>query len=98
MSRSLVLRRAARREFDDAIDWYDQQQSGLGEEFESEVQRSLETILNMPMMFAIVHRDLREAWVRRFPYGIYYRVEPGRIVVVAIVHTSRDPSIWQGRT
>ena len=34
----------------------------------------------------------------RYPYCVYYRVVPGRVVVTAVFHTSRDPAGWQGRT
>jgi toxin ParE1/3/4 len=34
---------------------------------------------------------------RRFPYGIYFRAEARRIVVLAVFHSRRDPEIWRGR-
>jgi hypothetical protein len=66
MSRTLVLRRVARREFDEATDWYDRQRAGLGADFIGEVNRVFEDIQNQPELHAVVH-------------------------------TSRDPSIWQSR-
>jgi plasmid stabilization system protein ParE len=53
--------------------------------------------LGQPHLYAEVHNDIREALVDRFPYAVYYRVEPAQVVVVAIVHTARDPAIWQSR-
>ncbi len=50
-----------------------------------------------PDRYPIVARDVREAPVPRFPYCIYYRVKLDRVVVIAVVHTARDPSVWQGR-
>lgn len=35
--------------------------------------------------------------VRRFPYGIFYRVSDGVVTVIAILHLSRDPESWQQR-
>ena len=97
MSRTLVLRGIAQREFDEAADWYDRQRVGLGAEFIDEVNRVLEDIGDQAELHAVVHEDLREALVRRFPYAVYFQAEPDRVVVVAIVHTSRDPSRWQNR-
>src|ERR1043166_5667262 len=97
MSRTLVLRRVAQREFDAAADWYEQQRMGLGAEFIEEVNRVLADLPVNPEMYAIVHEDLREALVRRFPFAVYYRIEPEQIVVVAIIHTARDPALWQNR-
>jgi len=98
MSRTLVLRRVAQREFDEAADRYDEQRAGLGAEFIDEVNRVFENLRDHSERYAVVHEDLREALVRRFPYVVYFRVEPDQVVVVAVIHTSRDPSIWQSRT
>ena len=35
----IVFRRAARIEFDDAADWYEQRRAGLGAKFTAAVQR-----------------------------------------------------------
>jgi plasmid stabilization system protein ParE len=35
--------------------------------------------------------------VRRFPYSIYYLIESGQIVILAVFHARRDPTIWQSR-
>ena len=97
MTLVLVLRRVAQREFDAAADWYDQQRVGLGSEFIEEVNRVFDQLRDSPERYPLVHEDLREGPVRRFPYVIYYKVEPGQVVVVAVAHTSRDPASWRGR-
>jgi len=33
-------------------------------------------------------------FVARFPYAVFYRVEPNRIVVLTVLHTARDPKLW----
>jgi plasmid stabilization system protein ParE len=48
-------------------------------------------------MYRIVRQDVRKAGVKRFPYSIYYRDEPTRIVVLAVFHGRRDPRVWQAR-
>ncbi len=35
--------------------------------------------------------------VRRFPYVVYYRIQGGRVSILAIQHGARDPSAWQSR-
>ncbi|HYT88475.1 MAG TPA: type II toxin-antitoxin system RelE/ParE family toxin [Gemmataceae bacterium] len=97
MSLPLVFRTVAQTEFDDAAVWYENQQPGLGADFVAEVQQVLDTIAAHPERYAVASGDVREALVSRFPYCVYYRVKPDRIVIIAVFHTSRDPSIWQGR-
>jgi plasmid stabilization system protein ParE len=97
MSLPLVFRPAAQAEFDEAAAWYEAQRPGLGDDFVAEVQHVLDTIAQHPERYPIVEGDVREALVSRFPYCIYYRAKPDRIVVIAVFHTARDPSVWQGR-
>lgn len=97
MTFRFVFRPVAQDEFDKAAEWYESQRSGLGIDFVSEVRRVLHTILSQPDRYPIASTDVREAPVSRFPYCVYYRVKPSRIVVLGVVHTSRDPSAWQSR-
>lgn len=97
MSLPIVFRRAARAEFDDAADWYEQRRAGFGTAFTAAVQRVLDQIAAQPDFYAQVYQDVREALVSGYPYCVYYRKEPGQVVVLSVFHTSRDPSIWQGR-
>jgi plasmid stabilization system protein ParE len=97
MSMSIRLRRIAQREFDDAADWYEQRQAGLGARFIDEIQQVLYAISQNPQQFAEVHADFRQALANRFPYAIYYKVESAQVTVLGVVHTSRDPSVWQSR-
>jgi adenylate cyclase len=34
---------------------------------------------------------------RRFPYAVFFDIEPQRLVVMAIAHSSRRPGYWGGR-
>ncbi len=54
MSLPVVLRKKARTEFDAAIDWYEQQQSGLGTQFAERVQAVFDRISATPEMLAKV--------------------------------------------
>lgn len=37
---------------------------------------------------------VRRVLVERFPYCIFYVVEPERLVVLAVLHVARDPDLW----
>ena len=98
MSRPVVFRRVAEAEFAAAVAWYNAERPGLGGRFEAEVQAVLGVISENPERFPIDEGDTREAKVDVFPYCVYYRAKPDRIVVTAVFHTSRDPGGRQGRT
>jgi toxin ParE1/3/4 len=97
MNLPIVFRRAARAEFDEAANWYERRRSGLGEAFTTAVHRVMDRISTQPEFYAIVDHDVREAMVSGYPYCVYYRAELARIVVLAVFHASRDPSLWQVR-
>jgi plasmid stabilization system protein ParE len=97
MSTPVRLLPEARKEFDAAADWYEQKRPGLGAAFIARVRNVLKRIAATPRMHAVVYNEVRKAVVRRFSYVVLYRVEADEILVIAVFHTSRDPSIWQQR-
>ena len=97
MSLPIAWRPEAEGDLLTARDWYKWQRSGLGEEFADAVDVMPALIESMPEAYAMVLRTVRRAKLRRFPYLIYYRVLANQIEVLAVLHSSRDPMIWQNR-
>lgn len=95
--RQIVFRHQARRELDDAGDWYEQERIGLGLEFFAEIERLLHSITGNPEQFPVLYRGTRKAVARRFPYCVYFRERNQRIVVVAVFHSARNPALWKSR-
>ncbi len=98
MSHRLVIRLAAEEDLEEASAWYERQREGLGKEFLAAVGDALEKIVRHPDFGMLVHRRLRRANVRRFPYGVFYIVEPDRIVIVGVLHGRRSPRVWKSRS
>jgi plasmid stabilization system protein ParE len=97
MIRPLAFHEDVRDEVDDAYLWYERQRGALGEEFLAEVQDTLDQIAGSPELAPTIYRDIRVRFVRRFPYGVYYRVEAARVFIVAIQHGKRSPRRWRSR-
>ena len=93
----MVFRPLARSEYQHSKEWYATQRAGLGLEFEAEVETVLLAIAEHPERYPVADDNIREAFVARFPFCVYFRVRPDRIVVVAVYHQLRDPSGWQTR-
>ena len=98
MNYVLVFRPEVREELDEAYNWYESQQPGLGDDFLDCVDEILNRICHIPESFSIVYRDVRRAVVRRFPDVVYYRIVSSRVVVTAVFHGRRDPKVWQARS
>lgn len=97
MSLPIVLRPEAQDDLLEARDWYDQQRAGLGNAFAAAVEQTLARIESMPELYGVALKDVRRGPLRRFPYVVYYRVLADRIEVIAVLHGSRNPRIWQNR-
>jgi plasmid stabilization system protein ParE len=98
MTYQLYLQTAAINDLQEAIDWYETQKAGLGQEFLSAVGEVLGVIEENPLVFAQVYRQKRRAALRRFPYNIIYVVEDATIRVSAIMHGKKDPTGWKKRS
>lgn len=64
----------------------------LPERFEARLDEQIERLGMFPESGAILFEFYRRVLVRRFPYMAVYRVGDGRVDVLAVVNTSRDPS------
>lgn len=97
MTLGVRLRSEAEQDLSDAAAWYEEQLPGLGHQFLDEVLAAFSSITEAPLMYPVIHRNARRALIRRFPFGVYYLVENTAIVVVAVMHGSRDPRRWKIR-
>lgn len=93
----LKLLKAARADVADAIAYYDGQEPGLGADFASEVRKTVERILQYPNAWTQVSKRTRRCQVNRFPYGVFYSLKTGVVVVIAVLHSHRQPRTWQTR-
>jgi len=94
MSLPVVYRRQVGRDLAAGFGYYEGQANGLGERFLTAVGSAFDAIERYPQMFAQVHGEVRRALLSQFPYGVFYRVDSKRVVVLAVLHTARDPSLW----
>jgi hypothetical protein len=88
----------AEAELNDALDWYEAQRPGLGDDFLEAVLSALEegVPLTLPGVGPTKGMPLRRYLVTRFPYVVIVVVdEEPRIV--AIAHQSRKPGYWLHR-
>lgn len=81
----------------DAFRHYQRERKGLGQEFRAELKTTLGRIRRMPSIVAPIYADVRFAKTNRFPYVVYYRDLKDAILVIAVLHSSRDPQTWMVR-
>ena len=87
----------AQIELDEAIDYYNYEMSGLGEEFLTEVLNAIDRIGEFPEAWHPCSKRTRRCQTRRFPYGIIYQTRKEEILVIAIANLHRKPDYWKDR-
>jgi len=95
MSLPVVLRPKASWDAEEARDYFESQQAGLGQTFLDRLNESLTRVGAMPEMYGTVWRNVRARRLRQFPYVVYYRVHNDRVEVLAVMHGRRNASAWQ---
>lgn len=97
MSRRFIVRPEAEAEIAEAFDWYENRVPGLGSDFLLCVDAVFSAILRSPHQFPQVHKVIRRALTRRFPYEVFFVEDNERIVVLSVFHAKRDPKRWRKR-
>lgn len=97
MTLTLFITAEAEKDLADSWRWYEDQRAGLGDEFLLCVEAAFELACRQPMASPIVEADIRRVLIRRFPYGVFFIVEPERVMVLSVAHAARDPEVWKER-
>jgi toxin ParE1/3/4 len=87
----VIYRSVAELELQEAHDWYEEHEPGLGSEFMRSVESAIQLIRRHPEIFPVARKDIRQAVVRRFPYSIFYLPTKEKIIVLSVFHASRKP-------
>jgi plasmid stabilization system protein ParE len=82
------------KELIDSIDYYEDNNPGLGLEFFKEVYTTIQRILQFPNAWSKISQNCRRCITQRFPYGIIYRVKEKEILIVSIMQLNQKPKNW----
>jgi plasmid stabilization system protein ParE len=86
---------AAEREVSEAYDYYESQSQGLGGRMTAEIRDALAGILSFPEAHPIFDAAHRKRNLKKFPYGIIFRIDGVEVVLVAYFHLRSDPTKWR---
>ncbi|MBU1262910.1 type II toxin-antitoxin system RelE/ParE family toxin [bacterium] len=87
----------AEADFNEAIEYYEECQAGLGNDFALEVHHAISRILEHPAGWTKVSPNCRRCLTNRFPFGVIYVVEQDSILILAIMNLHRHPACWKNR-
>ncbi len=93
MKFSIPVSSEAEIDIDTAYIWYEIRQTSLGDMFYDSVNESVQFILKNPFSYEEIYKGIRRCVIKRFPYGIYYKILPdnSEIQILGVVHFKRNP-------
>ncbi|WP_035615732.1 type II toxin-antitoxin system RelE/ParE family toxin [Haloferula sp. BvORR071] len=77
-----------------AFDYYEDQSRGLGFKMTRELGEALHRILDHPTANPPFDSSHRRRNLKKFPYGIFYRLHNDEVVFAAFFHNRSDPARW----
>ena len=88
----------ARTEFKEATLYYFEKSPSLASAFYAEVEYAIEGIIKNPLLYRVIDEDVRRCLTKHFPYAILFTIEDHYILILPIMHCSREPSYWKHRS
>ncbi|MEW6185881.1 MAG: type II toxin-antitoxin system RelE/ParE family toxin [Thermodesulfobacteriota bacterium] len=97
MKRLFSIHETAEIEINEAADFYDLENPGLGNVFIDEIQRSIEIIAQFPEAAPLIRDCVRKKPLIKFPYSLIYSIRSDEFRLLAVAHQKRRPFYWRGR-
>ena len=97
MKYNILLSQEAEWDISESFHWYEIQKSSLGDSFEEAINEALEAISQNPNICQLKYKKIRIYFTKNFPFGIHYYTDKKDLKVIAVFHTSKDPSNWDER-
>lgn len=92
-----VFHPEALAEYAEAVQYYNRQRPEVAQAFINAVENAIYRIRESPESWSAIEEDVRRYLTQRFPYGILYTVEEDYILILAVMHCSREPGYWKER-
>lgn len=91
----LVISEEAEDDIQGIVDYYDLISVALADRFLGELDQKLDKIRKLPEGYQKRIASTRMAFLDHFPFGVHYKTYMNSIVVIAVLHTSRNPMKWR---
>jgi toxin ParE1/3/4 len=92
-----VFHPEALTEYAEAVQYYADQRVEVAQAFIDAIEEAIYRIRESPARYSAIDQDVRRCMTRKFPYGILYTIEQDHILILAVMHCSREPGYWKSR-
>lgn len=99
MAYKIKLEPEASNDIQQAMDWYNTKQAGLGKKFYKSLQKSIDGLTTYPFYQIRYGGNVRCLPIKNFPYMLHFTIDENQTIVIirAVFHTSKSPQSWTKR-
>jgi len=87
----------ALEEYNEATRWYADRDLKLAFRFIDAVEEAVSRVVENPTRSRAFEDDVRRCLTHVFPYAVLYTIEGDFVLIVAVIHCSREPGYWKSR-
>ncbi len=87
----------ALNEYEDAALFYAGCQDGLELRFIDCIESAFRQISKEPTRWRTFEQDVRRCLAHVFPYAVLYSIESDYVLIIAVMHRSREHGFWRNR-
>lgn len=93
MSHDLFITPQANQDIEEIMTFYGMEDNGFEHRFMGALRKCFHSLRENPFLSTPLIRDeVRRVFLQKWPYHVYFRIVANQVRVLAIIHTSRDPS------
>lgn len=96
MAYKIKIESVAKLDIQDTIDWYNEQQKGLGRKFHTSILKHIESLKINPQ-FQVRYDEVHCLPLKKYPFMIHFTVNESdkAVIIRAVYHTSLNPKNWK---
>jgi plasmid stabilization system protein ParE len=94
---NVVYHTDAFEEYQQAVIHYINISQSLGKQFYERIESAVTLIREQPSAWTRVSTNVRRITVKQFPYSIFFSEYNDGIIILAVAHQKRKPSLWKQR-
>lgn len=94
---NVILIPPADKELDEAIEFYNNQFPGLGDQFYCEFESTIELIKRTLYGWRKIGENTRRINIKRFPFLVLYIIDNDDILITCLAHQHRNPRYYINR-
>jgi toxin ParE1/3/4 len=84
-------------EYAEAVKYYANQNREIAQAFINSIEDAVYRIRESATRYPEIDEDVRRCMTRKFPYAVLYTIEQDYLLIIAMMHCSREPNYWKDR-